>query len=119
MKRILALVLLVMLCTGAAGCASVGPPVTKASPKASQMPPKASRATPKPSPDAAPAVTPGDTPEAADTEEALFFYAPPAGEPGEAEIRIYKERRALELVMDGEVAGRFPSASDLLPRGTN
>lgn len=95
----LALIMGLVLCM--AGCASV-PPAPSAVPSES----------PAEYPVPTPVATPGETPPA-DTPEPVikiedFFYAPPDLAPEQAEIRVYKSRRAMELVLDGEVAGRFP-----------
>ena len=129
MNRALILLFMVILCGAMAGCAW-GPQAQPTSPKPSRTPSQteenAPHATPKPTPQS-PAATPqtppdtapGHTPEAepADTQEDPYFYRPPAEAPGDVEIRIYKGRRTLELIMDGETAGRFPIGLGFAPEG--
>jgi len=57
--------------------------------------------------------TPDETPGVGDS----FFFHPPSGEPGEVAIHIDKGRRVLELMIDGEAAGRFPIGLGPSPEG--
>ena len=112
MKRLIAL-LLVILCVGAAGCAAEQPPAPTLAP--TQAPAPTPKASPKPSPDAVTdAVTDA---EPVDNAPDPFFYQPPEEAPREVAIHIYKSRRTLELIMDGEAAGRFPIGLGFAPEG--
>ena len=129
MNKLLAAVLLVILSAGMAGCVSAPPapsPSVESDGIPTQTPSETTEMTPAPSettypasPDAAPDVTPEVTPEAApaDSDADPFFFRAPAEAPGEVIIRIHKGRRVLELVMDGEVAGRFPIGLGFAPEG--
>lgn len=117
MRRALIVPLLVILAVTGAGCASmpqVPTPPSKALGTPTATPGKTLDTTPKPlrtTPEVTPEVEPvqsGDDP---------FYFHPPAGEPGDVAIRIYKGRRVLELVMDGEAAGRFPIGLGSAPGG--
>ncbi len=118
MKTKMILLLMMIWCVTAAGCASA-PPAPATPLKPSQMPSPVSGKTPGPIPETSPAATPGETPETepADSESQTFFFQAPEDAPREVEIHIYKGRRVLELKMDGEVIGRFPIGLGFAPEG--
>lgn len=102
MKIMTVLFLTGVLCVLAAGCAAESP---------------APAATPKPSPSNAPKQT-ETTPSAAPAAtEPAYFYHPPENAPAQAEIRVYKGERTLELWLDGAVTGRFPIGLGTDPEG--
>jgi hypothetical protein len=103
MKMIMALLFTGLLCVLAAGCAAESP---------------APAATPKPSPSVTPGQIETSTPSTAPAAiEPEYFYHPPENAPQQAEIRVYKAERTLELWLDGAIAGRFPIGLGTNPEG--
>lgn len=116
MRKALIVLLMVIVSVTAAGCVSA-PQTPAPTPKVLGTPTETPGKTT--TPETLPQPTPGVPPEAepADSDADPFFFHSPAGAPGEVEIRIYKGQRVLELVMDGEAAGRFPIGLGFAPEG--